>query len=70
MLKSTEKANIFKDENTGALINRDTGELQAYKIRKEQARKAANLEKRVQTLEKQMEETLNLLRKILNNQNG
>lgn len=34
MLKKTDKPNVFKDTNTGALINKDMNRLSAYKKQK------------------------------------
>ena len=38
MLEKTNLSNVFRDVNSGALINRDTSKLAAYKLKKQKAR--------------------------------
>lgn len=61
MLTQTKEANIYKDERTGALINKDKGKLQTYKIQKKKMREMNDLMNRVSELEKTvaaLEETI------------
>lgn len=48
----TEIPGLYKDETTGAIINKNNDGLSQYKRRKLQDRKIIELEKRIETLEK------------------
>lgn len=52
MEEQTNIPGLYKDKNTGAIINKDQASLSAYKKRKEMFRKIQNLEARIETLEK------------------
>ena len=59
MKNKFEKTNIpglYKDPDTGAVINKDTEALQAYKRKKAQQKRTLSLEQRIERLEKAIQE--------------
>jgi hypothetical protein len=48
----TEIPGLYKDEQSGALINKDNASLLAYKKRKEMDRRIQSIEKRLEHVEK------------------
>lgn len=64
----TEKTNIYRDKESGALVNRNLEALRAYKLKKSQAKmlkdhneKIAKMEESLSSLEKNMSEIKDIL---------
>lgn len=56
MQTKTEIPGLYKDDATGALINKDNNALTAYKKRKEMDRRIQMIEKRLESLESLIEQ--------------
>ena len=54
-LVKTDIQHIFRDESSGALINKNNPELNAYKQKKVQIRKMKKMETQIEMLEKRIE---------------
>lgn len=52
--EQTEKAGLFRDTKTGAIINRDTKALHAYKKRKENAVRVKEHEEKIKRMEQSL----------------
>lgn len=61
-MQQTDVSGIFRDDN-GALINKDKDGLQSYKLKKQQSRRIDILEKRIEDLEL-------LINQLLRDKNG
>jgi len=64
-LKRTTYKNLYRDTESGAILNTDRSGLEAYKKRKQQAREFVNMKERQETMEKDMHEIKTLLHDVL-----
>jgi len=48
--------NLFKDTDTGVIVNRSSSERDRYKIAKEQSRKSLNTEQEISSLRDEIDE--------------
>ena len=58
--------NLFKDTDTGVIVNRSSSERDRYKIAKEQSRKSLNTEKEISSLRDEIDEIKSLLKQLIN----
>ena len=65
-LEKTEISGLYKDSETGAVINKDKTALTAYKAKKQQSRLLKSLNSRVKILEDRIE----YLESVINNSNN
>jgi len=61
----TDKSAMFKDQSTGAIVNRDLQALNAYKLKKKQNREFIEMQKRQESLESEVSEIKDMLKTIL-----
>jgi arginine repressor len=61
----TDKSGMFKDQSTGAIVNRDLQALNAYKLKKKQNREFIEMQKRQESLESEVSEIKDMLKTIL-----
>jgi hypothetical protein len=69
--EQTEKAGLFRDTKTGAIINRDTKSLRAYKKRKENANRVKEHEEKIRKMEQSLsalESNLSEIKELLVNE--
>lgn len=59
--EKTEKKDLYRDTNTGALLNRNIDALNAYKKRKQQARMVQEHDERLARIEKNLNELHEIL---------
>ncbi len=64
--EKTEVPGLFRANGTGALINKDSKALEAYRKRKQSAKMVPALEKRVQELEAELSDIKSRLLKLEN----
>ena len=62
-MKPTNIEGIFKDSESGALISTDSQKLQAYKKKKQDARRINILEHEVKALKRELQEIKMLLKR-------
>jgi hypothetical protein len=62
----TEVPGIFRNEDTGALINKDNKSLEAYRKRRQTAKNLLVMEKRIAILEKMVSDLETRLRALEN----
>jgi DNA-binding transcriptional regulator PaaX len=70
MYEKTDKNGLYRDVNTGAVVNRDTEALKAYKLRKEQSRLVRENDKRISQIEQDISDIKNLLLQQASNNNN
>lgn len=70
MYEKTDKNGLYRDVNTGAVVNRDTEALKAYKLRKEQSRLVRENDKRISQIEQDISDIKNLLLQQVSNNNN
>jgi uncharacterized membrane protein len=58
--------NLFKDTDTGVIVNRSSSERDRYKIAKEQSRKSLNTEQEISSLRDEIDEIKSLLKQLIN----
>ena len=58
--------NLFKDTDTGVIVNRSSSERDRYKIAKEQSRKSLNTEQELSSLRDEIDEIKSLLKQLIN----
>ena len=58
--------NLFKDTDTGVIVNRSSSERDRYRIAKEQSRKSMNTEQEISSLRDEMDEIKSLLKQLIN----
>tara|TARA_R110002012_G_scaffold178375_1_gene343470 strand:- start:360 stop:566 length:207 start_codon:yes stop_codon:yes gene_type:complete len=58
--------NLFKDTDTGVIVNRSASERDRYRIAKEQSRKSMNTEQEISSLREEMTEIKSLLKQLIN----
>jgi len=58
--------NLFKDTDTGVIVNRSSSERDRYRIAKEQSRKSINTEQEISSLRDEMDEIKSLLKQLIN----
>jgi hypothetical protein len=66
MDQRTEVPGIFRNESTGALINKDNKSLEAYRKRRQTAKNIPLMEKRIANLEKMVSDLTIRLRALEN----
>jgi len=57
---------LFKDTDSGVIVNRSTSERDRYRIAKEQSRKSMNTEQEISSLREEMTEIKSLLKQLIN----
>ena len=58
--------NLFKDINSGVIVNRETSERSRYRIAKQQSRKSMDTENELSALREEMDEIKSLLKQLIN----
>ena len=58
--------NLYKDTNSGVIVNRNSSDRDRYQIAKKQARNALQSEQELRILRKEMDEIKSLLYQLLN----
>ena len=58
--------NLFKDTDTGVIVNRSSSDRDKYRIAKEQSRKSMNTEQEISSLRDEMDEIKSLLKQLIN----
>ena len=58
--------NLYKDTNSGVIVNRNSSDRERYQIAKKQARNALQSEQELRVLRKEMDEIKSLLYQLLN----
>jgi hypothetical protein len=58
--------NLFKDTDTGVIVNRSSSERDRYKIAKQQSRKSLNTEQELSSLRDEIDEIKSLLKQLIN----
>ena len=58
--------NLFKDTDTGVIVNRSSSDRDRYRIAKEQSRKSMNTEQEISSLREEMTEIKSLLKQLIN----
>lgn len=59
MIIKTDKEHLYKDQKTGALINKNISELQRYKTQKKQFNEIKKIIQRLEDVEKKLESLCN-----------
>lgn len=65
MLRKTEVAGLYKDTNSGAVINKDNTALQAYKARKHRERQIDEISSDVDNMKHDIDEIKQLLKALV-----
>ena len=60
--------NLFKDKDTGVIINRESSDRARYQMAKQQAIRSLDTEHELSSLKREMDEIKSLLHQILNKQ--
>ena len=58
--------NLFKDTDTGVIVNRSSSERDRYRSANEQSRKSMNTEQEISSLRDEMDEIKSLLKQLIN----
>ena len=59
--------NLYKDSETGVIVNRATSERERYRIAKQQSRNSMNTEQELSSLREEINEIKSLLKQLVNN---
>ena len=59
--------NLYKDSETGVIVNRATSERERYQIAKQQSRKSMDTEQELSSLREEINEIKSLLKQLVNN---
>ena len=59
--------NLYKDTDTGVIVNRAVSDRERYRIAKEQSRKSVNTEQELSSLREEINEIKSLLKQLVNN---
>ena len=59
--------NLFKDTDTGVIVNRATTDRERYQIAKQQSRVSQNTEQELSSLREEINEIKSLLKQLVNN---
>jgi len=65
-LEQTEVFGLFKDTDSGAVLSQNEEALASYKARKSQLRKFSTMEKRIESIEKDLNEVKRMLSRLIN----
>lgn len=65
MLRKTEVAGLYKDTNSGAVINKDNSSLKAYKLKKHRERKIKEITSDVDNMKNDITEIKQLLKALV-----
>ena len=57
--------NLYKDTETGVIVNRSASERDRYRIAKEQSRKSMNTEQELSSLRGEIDEIKSLLKQLI-----
>ena len=58
--------NLYKDTDTGVIVNRDSSDRERYRIAKKQARASMNTEEELSSLREEIDEIKSLLKQLIN----
>jgi hypothetical protein len=58
--------NLFKDTDSGVIVNRSSSDRDKYRIAKEQSRKSMNTEHEISSLRDEIDEIKSLLKQLIN----
>ena len=58
--------NLYKDTETGVIVNRSSSERDRYQIAKQQSRKSLNTEQELSSLRGEIDEIKSLLKQLIN----
>lgn len=61
-------SNLFKDKDSGVIINRESSDRARYRMAKQQAKRSLDTEYELSSLKREMDEIKSLLHQILNKQ--
>jgi len=59
-------SNLYKDTETGVIVNRSTSERDRYRIAKQQSRRSLDTEQELSSLREEMDEIKSLLKQLIN----
>ena len=59
--------NLYKDADTGVIVNRAVSERERYQIAKQQSRKSLDTEQELSSLREEINEIKSLLKQLVNN---
>jgi|TARA_R110002012_G_scaffold54603_1_gene139801 uncharacterized membrane protein len=58
--------NLYKDKETGVIVNRASSERDRYRIAKQQSRNSMNTEQEISSLRDEIDEIKSLLKQLIN----
>jgi len=58
--------NLYKDDDTGVIVNRASSDRDRYRIAKQQSRSTMNTEKEISSLRDEIDEIKSLLHQLIN----
>ena len=59
--------NLYKDTDTGVIVNRSVSDRERYRIAKEQSRRSLDTEQELSSLREEINEIKTLLKQLVNN---
>ena len=59
--------NLYKDTDTGVIVNRSVSDRERYRIAKEQSRRSLDTEQELSSLREEINEIKSLLKQLVNN---